>query len=870
MSRVFSFWTSALFVSRDRFARSSLLVMLGLVGVAACSHPHVGPMEGGATLVPTGQVIRPAGETVEFAGRPVDLIPSLDGRHLYVKDHRGLVVLDASSHAVIQELPFGGGTGGSMHGLLLSRDGRRIYATTAHTLLFEGNIDDTGAVTWLRKIPLPGPGGKGNSDAMGLALSSDGSTLYVCLSRNNTVGVVDLQAGKLVKEIAVGAAPYDCEITRDGRTLYVSDWGGRRPKAGERTHPSSGTEVLVDERGVASSGAVSVVDLRRGKETAIIETGLHPSDLVLSPDKPRLYVANANSDTVAIIDTAHRRVMQSLSVRPLPDLPFGSLPNALALDEKARRLYVANGGNNAVAVVSLEERAEVIGFVPVGWFPGALALSGGRLYVANVKGVGSRTNPEQKEGWSVYWHRGSVTRMDLPDRETLARMMPEVLAQNRLRLSRAWTRSGRADVRPKPVPDHYGEPSIFRHVVYVIKENRTYDQVFGDMEQANGDPNLCIFPREVTPNHHALADEFVLLDNYYCNGVNSADGHSWSTEGIVTDHLEKSFGGFTRSYTFGNDPLTYSSAGFIWDRVLAAGLSFRNYGEFDSARPRGGNFSFREIYDDFVSGRRTIRFDQSIGVDRVRRLSCRDYPGWNLNIPDVLRADVFLKELDAFSRRQEFPNFTLVYLPQDHTSGTSPGHPTPRAQVADNDLALGRIVEGISHSPFWPSTCIFVIEDDPQNGFDHVDGHRSLCLVISPYTRRGEVISTFYNQTGVLHTMTRILGVPPLTQLDAMAPVLSDCFRKTPDFTPYDARPNMVPLTEMNPPKTALRGQALHWARASEAQPFERTDEADEDTLNRILWHAMKGVAAPYPVSFAGAHGRGLPALGLTLGDSRD
>lgn len=868
MFRLFSSWT--LVVSRRCVERCILLFALGLVGAAACSHPLVGPMDDGATLVPTRQVIRPAGKTVEFAGRPVDLVPSPDGRHVYVKDHRGLVVLDAASNEVMQELPFGEGTGASMHGVLLSADGRKIYATTAHTLLFEGGIDDAGVVTWLRKIRLPGPKGKGNSDAMGLALSPDGSTLYVCLSRNNTVGVVDLQAGKLVKEIPVGAAPYDCEITNDGRTLYVSDWGGRHPKAGERARPSSGTQVLVDERGVASSGAVSVVDLGRDLETAVIETGLHPSDLVLSSDEQRLYVANANSDTIEIIDAVRGRVLQSLSVRPLPDLPFGSLPNALALDEGADRLYVANGGNNAVAVVALGERAEVAGFIPVGWFPGALALSGGRLFVANVKGVGSRTNPNKKEGWSVYWHRGSVTRLNPPDREALARMRPDVLAQNRLRLSKSGNRPGRADVCPKPVPEHFGEPSVFQHVVYIIKENRTYDQVFGDMERANSDPNLCIFPREVTPNHHALADEFVLLDNYYCNGVNSADGHSWSTEGIVTDHLEKSFGGFTRSYTFGDDPLTYSSGGFIWDRVLAAGLSFRNYGEFDSATPHGGNFSFRDIYDDFISGRRSIRFDQSIGVDRVRRLSCKDYPGWNLNIPDVLRADVFLKELKAFSRRNEFPNFTIVYLPQDHTSGTSPGHPTPRAQVADNDLALGRIVDGLTHSPFWSSTCIFVIEDDPQNGFDHVDGHRSLCLVISPYTRRGEVISTFYNQTGVLHTMTRILGVPPLTQLDAMAPVMCDCFRTVPDFSPYDVRPNLIPLTEMNPPKTALRGRALHWARASEAQPFERTDEANEDTLNRILWHAMKGVATPYPASFAGAHGHGLAALGLVLGESDD
>ena len=425
---------------------------------------------------------------------------------------------------------------------------------------------------------------------------------------------------------------------------------------------------------------------------------------------------------------------------------------------------------------------------------------------------------------------------------------------------------------PRPVPRKIGEPSVFDHVVYIIKENRTYDQVFGDVERGNGDPSLCIFGREITPNHHALANEFVLLDNYYCNGVNSSDGHSWTTEGIVTDHLEKSFGGFTRSYTFGDDPLTYSSAGFIWDRVLMAGLSFRNYGEFDYAEPIPSGLSFQAIYDDYISGEKKIQFSQKIGVARMKQYSCREYPGWNMRIPDVLRADVFLEELKGFSEDGGFPNFSVVYLPQDHTTGTTAGAPTPRAHMADNDLAIGRIVEGISNSPFWKKTCIFIIEDDPQNGFDHVDGHRSLCLVVSPYSRRGgKVIHDFYNQTSVLHTMTRILGVPPLTQLSAMMPVMDNCFTTRPDFSPYRARPATIALDEANPAKSALGEKQLKWALASEAEPFHMFDMADEDTLNRILWHAQMGVDTPYPDAFAGAHGKGLDGLNLILtGDDDD
>jgi hypothetical protein len=385
------------------------------------------------------------------------------------------------------------------------------------------------------------------------------------------------------------------------------------------------------------------------------------------------------------------------------------------------------------------------------------------------------------------------------------------------------------------------------------------------MPKGNNDPSLCIFGRQVTPNHHALAEQFVLLDNYYCNGVNSADGHSWATEGNVTDHLEKSFGGFTRSYTFGDDPLTYSSSGFIWDNVLLHGLSFRNYGEMDYAEPIPETLTFTQIYDDFKSGSGQIEFSHNIGIENLRGYSHREYPGWNMKIPDVLRMDIFLKELEKYEKTNGLPNFVIVYLPHDHTSGTSPGFPTPRACVADNDLALGRLVEGISKSKFWPKTCIFVNEDDPQNGFDHVDGHRSICLVISPYTKRGALVSSFYNQTSVLHTMELILGLPPMNQLDSMAPVMRDCFTQKPNLTPYTAMPNRIPLNEMNKQLGRLNSEQQHWARKSMEQNFDVIDGPDDDTLNQILWSWAKGTDTPYPVHFAGAHGTGLTALNLIL-----
>ncbi|WP_235963780.1 bifunctional YncE family protein/alkaline phosphatase family protein [Tautonia rosea] len=829
--------------------------------------PRVGLDEAsGGTLVTTQQRLRPAGTSVEFPGRPVDVAVSPDGSLVVAKDNRGVLLIDAQTWQINQRLAFPDG-GGSMHGIAVSQDGRRFWATSAQSHLYEATLADDGAFAWSRTYDLPGPNGEGPSHACGIALNEDETVAYVALSRNNSIGQVDLTTGAVVREIPVGVAPFDVELDPSGTVLYVSNWGGRRPLDGEQTALSSGTPVLVDDRGVAKSGTVGKVDLEQGAMTVEVATGLHPSDLVLDPRAGRLYVANANSDTVGILNVSNGAFSEvaEILVRPDPTLPFGSASNALALSEDGGTLYVANGGNNAVAVVSLNDDrtgGAVLGFIPAGWYPGGLALGpDGHLFIANIKGLGSRSEPEDPaKGRSVYAYLGTVQKVAPADTETLADWTAQVLEDSRVpQALRAWEREQvRADIAPRPVPERLGEPSVFEHVVYVIKENRTYDQVFGDFPQGEGDPNLTIFGREITPNHHALAEQFVLLDNYYCNGVNSADGHSWSTEGNVTDHLEKAFGGFTRSYTFGDDPLNYSSTGFIWDNVLLHGLSFRNYGEMDYAEPVPKDATFVQIYEDFLNGTNEITFTQNIGIDTLRRYSSPNFPGWNMKIPEVLRADRFLKELAEFEETGTFPNFVILYLPQDHGSGTTPGMPTPNAHMADNDLALGRIVEGISASRFWPKTCIFVIEDDPQNGFDHIDGHRSICLVASPYTKRGAVVSEFYNQTSVLHTMERILGLPPMNQMDAMSPLMTECFTDEPDFTPYTALPVTVPLDELNKQVSQLPPGQRVWAEASLAQDFTVFDRADEDTLNRILWHFAKGADTPYPAHLAGAHGTGL------------
>ena len=428
-----------------------------------------------------------------------------------------------------------------------------------------------------------------------------------------------------------------------------------------------------------------------------------------------------------------------------------------------------------------------------------------------------------------------------------AKYTESVNANNRLGYSLAGMEKPRPDAKPVPVPERHGEPSVFEHVVYVIKENRTYDQVFGDMKEGNGDAGLCIFGEEVTPNHHKLAREFVLLDNFYCSGVLSADGHSWVNAAYATDYLEKQFGQFTRSYPYeGSDPLAFPTSGFLWDNALAHKKSFRNYGEFvkSSYEPKGAKWA--DLYADYTNGTNKVKVTAAPNIRSLDKYSHPNFPGFPLTTPDVYRAKLFIDELKQFEQKGQFPNLVYLFLPADHTNGTRPDAPTPRAMVADNDLALGMVVEAVSKSKFWPKTCIVVTEDDPQNGFDHVDGHRTVGLVISPYTKRKAVDSTCYNQTGMVKTIELILGVPPMTQLDLSATPMRECFTDKPDPTPYTAVKNRIALDEMNKPIEKLDGKAKEFALKSRELDFDEEDRADEDTLNRILWFSVKG-NQPYP-----------------------
>jgi len=399
------------------------------------------------------------------------------------------------------------------------------------------------------------------------------------------------------------------------------------------------------------------------------------------------------------------------------------------------------------------------------------------------------------------------------------------------------------------MPERSGEPSLINHVVYVIRENRSYDQVFGDMKEGDGDRSLCNFGEIATPNAHALAREYALLDNYYCNGICSADGHSWATEGNTTANLERSVSSWPRSYPFGDDALNTSSTGFLWDEVLAAHKSFINFGEFDYAATANKETYF-DCLKEHYAGTSKIQFKQNIGVARMRQYSARGYPGWDLSIPDVLRADIFVRALKQMEAKGKMPDLTVLYLCCDHTGGPV----TPGAQVADNDLATGMCVEALTKSKFWKDTCVFVEEDDPQAGWDHVDGHRSPCLVISPYSRHLGRIDDFFNQTSVIRSIEQIFGLRTRSRFVSISPVMFSCFAGKFDDTPYTARPNQIPLDQI----TVQGGMA--------GFDFSKPDLVDEKKFNRAIW-AQTMPGKKYPAEFEGAHGKGLAARGLASVD---
>ncbi len=876
---VLLFICAALAASADDFDSSTALVGRATNGL----------------VTPVNQIVTPAGLTVRLHDtRPLALALSPNDKLLVTSGLRhDLVVFNPLTGKILQNVPLPSDTVASQKavsgeimepdekaqlsftGLAFSPDGTRIYMANVNGDIKVFAVAKDGKVSPLTAFALP-PANAPRREAeipAGIAVSRDGKRIYVALNLSNRLAEMDAVTGRVLRTWDVGVAPFDVALV--GKKIYVSNWGGRRPGPNDFTGPAGqGTVVRIDKRFIANEGSVSVIglaglsltneDLPEDKE---LLTGLHACALAVSPNGRYLAVANAGSDTISVIDTRYDAIVETICARQDPGDLFGAQPDALAFDHSGRKLYVCNGTQNAVAVFQFKPGASrLLGLLPVGWFPGAVVCDSRRemLYVANIKDISDtkekpRTGFGNGPGFNSKEYCGSITFVETPSAHELTAMTKVALSNLRYPLLAQAKLPPRPDVPARPVPERTGEPSVFQHVIYIIKENRSYDQVLGDVTNGNGNTDLCVFGRHVTPNEHKLVHDFVLLDNTYCSSALSADGHNWTDTGIATEYLERSFAGWPRSYPAGGgdeaeDSLAYSPAGFIWDDALAHHKTFQDFGEFTegvcywTSSQQSKKPNFLEMYHDFMDGSNAVGYTCKFSMDSLRPHTHTNYPGWNLDVPDQVRASVFIASLKESETAGHLPNLTMIWLPNDHTSATKPGSPTPSAQVADNDLALGKMIEAVSHSIFWSNTCIAVVEDDPQNGWDHVSGYRTTAYVVSPYTKRGAVVSTQYNHTSILRTIELMLGLPPMNQMDATATPMFDCFTSTPDFTPYDSVPNEVPLDQMNSATrrisdTQLRKDALVSARL----PLDKADQCPEDVLNQILWRSVKGTQVPYP-----------------------
>ena len=800
-------------------------------------------------VITTRQAITPAGVPSVFQGRVYGVAWAGNSGELWVLHASQLYRLDWKNNRVVTSFALGGTPGNQA----IAADPLTGDALIGRSLREEG-INKAGVAmvhgTALRA--LAEALGQNQPGALSIAAESRAGRRYaaVPLVWENKVAIVDIADGAVVRKIDVGIAPFAAAIDRKGAVVWVSNLGGR-PASGDELSATPAEKhdehVLVDQRGIAASGTVTRVDVESGK-TQTIAVGLHPTALALDEALGKLYVANGNSDTVSVIDTVRVAVVRTISLQPFSQAVRGIAPSALAIAADGATLYAACGGINAVAMVDTAS-GNVRGMIPTGWYPNNVALdpSGRYLAVSSLLGPGSgwRDAPAKRY---VHANRGSVAVVAIPDAAQLASYTTAVAENTRLRLAGAGLQEREAarNATPVPIPARSGEPSAIEHVVFIIKENRTYDQVLGDIAKGNGDPSLAMFGEDVTPNQHRMAEQFVLLDNFYATGGNSADGHQWITQANETEYcLWPGYQG--RSYPFdGSDPMAYSSGGFLWNYAQARGRSARVYGEY-SGTTRAGSSRIALLNQWKTGANFTAMWSPRAPIAPLNDILAKNYPAYTTAIPDVARAQIFLADLKRFEADGTFPNLVLVQLPSNHTAGTTPGGSTPKAMVADNDLALGQIVEGLSHSKFWPKMAIFVVEDDAQDGVDHVDGHRTAAFVVSPYVLRGSIDSTFYSHQSMLKTIELILGLPTMSIFDLIALDMRNSFQNEADLTPFTAVRPKQDLFEVNPPAKELAGAARAAALDSSRMKWSVPDAAPTERLNRILWGAIKGWETPYP-----------------------
>ncbi len=701
-------------------------------------------------------------------------------------------------------------------GLAFSPDEKYIYASGGHDnkiLVYEIANNKLIAQTsielgkaWPHKI-----------DPVGLCVHPTKPLLYVVTKDDSTLYVCNTATKKIEKSLKLSAEGYTCMLSPNGEALYISMWGGAK---------------------------ISVVNTETLQIEANIPTPQNPNDMVLAGNGQFLFVSHGDDNVVSLIDLKAKKVIETLTTSLYPDAPVGSTPDGVALSEDEKTLYVANADNNCLAVFDVSEKGKSrsLGFIPTGWYPTAVKVIDNSIWVTNGKGFSSMPNPNgpnpvsskaaqqkgpnpeanNRPGYIGGLFKGTLSLIDRPDEATLAAYSRLVYANTPYNKAKEQMADGEEG---NPIPMKVQDKSPIKYVFYIIKENRTYDQILGDLKGGNGDASLCLFPQKVTPNQHALATEFVLLDNFYVDAEVSADGHNWSTAAYSNDYVEKnwvsSYGGRGGSYDFeGQRPVAYPRDGFIWDHAQRANVTYRTYGEFAD----GSKTNLTSLKGNF----------------------CTKYFPYNLAIKDIVREKVWEADFDSLLTIRKVPQLNTIRLGNDHTSGARLGMATPEAAVADNDLAVGRLVEHLSKSSIWNESVVFVLEDDAQNGPDHVDAHRSTAYVAGGFVKRGFIDHTMYSTSGLLRTIELILGMKPMSQYDAAATPMWRCFDKTANKTPFIAKQAQVNIEEKNITTNFN-------SKRSRYLDLTKPDAIDDLLFGEIVWQTVKGQKSRMPAPTRGA-----------------
>ncbi|WP_266367108.1 beta-propeller fold lactonase family protein [Tellurirhabdus rosea] len=792
-----------------RFYATALLLSLSLSAFAQKAvqkeQNALKGLEAKRITLPNGWSLTPVGRTLPLGDLPLNMAVSPNGKQLAITNNgqskQTIQLVDIASEKLLSELEIPK----SWVGIRFSPDGSKLYASGGNDNrivvydIANGQLKESGRIELGKPWPV-------KISVAGVELDAKGQTVYAVTKEDSALYICDAAAGTIRSKVKLDAEPYTVLRAPNGEDLYISIWGGEK---------------------------VVIFSPAQNKITGQIATGSHPNDMTITRDGRYLFTANANDNSVSVIDLKARKVVETLNTALFPDAPAGSTPNGLALTPDGKTLLVANADNNCLALFDVEKpgRSRSVGFIPTGWYPTAVKVVGRKVLVANGKGMTSLPNPQgpnpykRREEGTQYigaLFKGTLSAFELPGRGEMAAYSQVVYRNTPYSKEKEKLAAGEAN---NPIPRRVGQKSPIKYVFYVIKENRTYDQVFGDMKEGNGDASLCLFPEKVTPNQHALAREFVLLDNFYVDAEVSADGHNWSMAAYATDYVEKtwptSYGGRGGTYDYeGSRNVAFPKKGFIWDYCRRAGLSYRSYGEFEA-------------------------YSKKKGTALAGHLSPK-YPDYDLKIKDIDRVEIWKQEFDSLLAANAVPRFNTLRMGNDHTSGARLNAPTPAAHVADNDLAVGRFIEYLSNSPIWKESAVFILEDDAQNGPDHVDAHRSPALVISPYTKRRHVEHTMYSTSGMLRTMELILGLPPMSQYDAAALPMFACFTNQPNLTPYRHIPTNIDLEEKN---TAMNEPA----RKSEKFDLRHADTLNDDEFSEVIWKAVKGENAVMPAPRRGA-----------------